>query len=93
MTYMLCRNRLADFAKWKRIFDSHTEAHRQAGLKLVYVWRTLEDQNNVFFLFEVSDIEKAKAFISTPEAAETGKASGVLDGEYYFVESIPNSAD
>ena len=88
MTYMLCRNGVADFAKWKRIFDSQRDAHGEAGLKLVYLWRELEDQNNVFFLFEVSDIEKAKAFINTPEAAETGKASGVLDGEYHFVEAF-----
>lgn len=88
MLYMLCRNRVADFAKWKRVFDSHLEDHREAGLKVVEVWRTLEDQNNVFFLLEVSDIAKAKIFISTPEAAETGKAAGVLDGEYHFIESI-----
>jgi hypothetical protein len=88
MIRMLCRNRVADFAKWKQVFDSHAEAHREVGLKLVEVWRALEDQNNVFFLFAVSDLEKAKAFIATPEAAETGKAAGVLDGEYHFVESI-----
>lgn len=52
MIHMLVRNRVADFAKWKRIFDSHAEAHREAGLHLVHLWRSLEDQNNVFFLFE-----------------------------------------
>ena len=91
MLYMLCRNRVADFAGWKPVFESHVEAHRQAGLKLVHLWRELEDQSNVFFLFEVSDIEEAKAFITAPEAAATGKTSGVLDGEYHFVESIGNS--
>ena len=90
MLLMLCRNRVADFARWKRVFDSHVEAHRQAGLKLVHLWRALEDQSDVFFLFEVNDIEKAKAFITAPEAAETGQSSGVLDGEYHFVESVGN---
>ena len=35
MTYMLVRNRVADFAKWKAVFDSHSEAHKEAGFRLV----------------------------------------------------------
>ena len=31
-------------------------------------------------------MEKAQEFISNPEAAKAGEASGVLDGEYHFVE-------
>ena len=43
MTYMLCRNRGADFAKWSRGFDSHTTGHRESGLKLVHLWRDVDD--------------------------------------------------
>jgi hypothetical protein len=43
-------------------------------------------QNNVFFLFEVASIEKARQFIGDPEAAKAAEASGVIDGEYHFVE-------
>lgn len=86
MIYMLCRNRVADFSKWKRIFDSHAEAHRAAGLNLVHFWRSLDDPNNLFFLFEVSSIEKAQAFVNAPESADAGKESGVIDGDIYFLE-------
>jgi len=47
----------------------------------------VEESNNVFFLFEVTSLDKARAFISNPAAAEAGKESGVLDGEYHFLES------
>jgi len=87
MLVMLCRNRVADFAKWKAVFASHAQAHRDAGLRLMNLWRSLEDPNNVFFLFEVTSLDKARAFISNPAAAEAGTASGVLDGEYHFLES------
>ena len=86
MTVMLCRNRVADFVNWKRVFDSHAQAHRDAGLHLRDLWRDLA-ANNVFFVFELTDIEKARTFISNPAAAEAGKASGVLDGEYHFLET------
>ena len=51
------------------------------------LWRGLEEPSNVFFLFEVTSLDKARAFIGNPAAAEAGKASGVLDGEYHFLES------
>ena len=86
MTYMLCRNRVAGFSQWKSVFSSHAEAHQNAGLRLASIWRSLEEPNNVFFLFEVASIEKAQEFIRNPEAATAGQSSGVLDGEYHFVE-------
>ncbi len=86
MTYMLCRNRVANFGRWKAVFSSHAEAHQDAGLSLVKIWRGLEEPNNVFFMFEVASVEKARAFVGDPAAAKAGEAAGVLDGEYHFVE-------
>ena len=86
MSYLLCRNRVADFSRWKAVFASHEAAHREAGLRLVNLWRSVEQPNNAFFLFEVASLDKARDFISNPEAAKAGEASGVIDGEYHFVE-------
>ena len=86
MTYLLCRNRVADFAQWKAVFAAHATAHRDAGLRLVGVWHSAEEPNNVFFMFEVASMDKAMAFMSTPEAVEGRDASGVLDGEFHFIE-------
>jgi hypothetical protein len=83
---MLCRNRVEDYSRWKRIFDSHAPAHREAGLELTDIWRDVADPNNVFFLFVVSSIARARGFIEAPAAAEAGRAAGVLDGEVHFLE-------
>jgi len=85
MTYMLCRNRVANFRKWKRVFDSHAGDHRGSGLRLSGLWRDVERPNDVFFLFEVRNLRKARAFISAPAAARAGRKSGVVEGEYHFV--------
>lgn len=89
MTLMLCRNRVADFDRWRSVFDSHLRAHEDAGLRLVHLWRTVEDPNNVFFVFDLASVERARAFIEDPEAAAAGEQAGVLDGEYHFVEEAP----
>jgi hypothetical protein len=83
---MICRNKVEDFAKWKSVFDSHSDAHRQAGLSLEHLWRGLEDANEVFFIFAVADFDRARAFISAPDSKEAGQRSGVRDGNYWFVE-------
>jgi hypothetical protein len=82
---MLCRDKVAEFGEWKRVFDSHAEAHRAAGLKLIHLWRERDEVNNVFFLFEVEDLGRAQAFISAPEAAKAGDISGVVEAEYHFL--------
>jgi hypothetical protein len=84
---MLCRTLVEDYDKWKAVFDSHAAAHREAGLVLLNLWRSIEDSNNVYFLFEVSDIDRANEFLHSPASAEAGEASGVLEGEYHFLES------
>jgi hypothetical protein len=86
MIQMLCRNRVEDYTRWKKIFDSHASAHRAAGLELTHLWRDVADPNNVYFLFTVCSMDRARAFITDPSAAEAGHASGVLEGEVHFLE-------
>ncbi len=87
MIHMLCRNRVADFEKWRAVFDSHAEAHRAAGLRLVHLWRGVDDPNNVFFMFAVESLDQARRFIDAPESADAGQESGVIEGDYHFLET------
>jgi hypothetical protein len=34
----------------------------------------------------MTDVDKVDAFISSPDAAKTAKDSGVVDGNYWFVD-------
>ena len=86
--HMLCRNRVADFERWKRVFESHTEAHRGAGLELLALWRKQDEPNEVFFLFSVESVERARAFVEAPQAADAGEEAGVLEGEIHFLEPL-----
>ncbi len=51
------------------------------------MWRSVAEPNNVFFLFAVASMEEAQRLIDSPEFAQAEKDSGVIDGEYHFVES------
>lgn len=47
MFYLLCKHKVSDFTTWHRIFQSHAEAHRKAGLHLLYLLRDTTDSNFV----------------------------------------------
>jgi hypothetical protein len=85
---MLCRNKVQDYEVWRRIFDSHKPLHLKAGLQLSKIWRSMEDDRNIFFLFEILDLEKARVFVSAPDNEQIGRDAGVIDGEILYLEEL-----
>ena len=85
MMVLLVRNKVKDFDQWRRVFDSQAETARAAGLNLMQMWRSVDDANDVFFLFEVEDRGRAEAFMNAPEAASAGDEAGVIEGDYHFL--------
>jgi hypothetical protein len=86
MMVLLVRNKVKDFQRWRRVFDSQAEAGRVAGLNLIQMWRSVDEANDVFFLLEVEDRDGAEAFMNAPEAASAGREAGVIEGDYHFLE-------
>jgi hypothetical protein len=86
MPYLLVRHKVADFAQWKRVFDSHAEAQRQSGLCIEKVLRNIDDPQEVILFFEVTDLGKARGFVSSPEVPRAKEESGVVDKpDIYFL--------
>ncbi len=84
MLYLMARHKLADFDRWNRLFQSHAQAQRQAGLRLIHVLRDLDDPNTVVALFEVDDLQKAQAFTGAPGARHAGGLAGVISVEMSY---------
>ena len=78
MTYMLCKHRVQDFERWHRIFASHAEEQKKAGLHLLYLLRDTIDPNHIVYLFRVDNMNTAKGFTETPEASNAAEESGVI---------------
>jgi len=84
--HLLCRNKVSDYARWFRVFDSHAEAHKAAGLQREWVRRNCDDPNEVFYSFRVTDAARARAFISSPSVPDAQKESGLIEGQFWMVE-------
>jgi hypothetical protein len=75
MHYMLCKQSIKDFAGFKEVLASHDPAHRESGFHVQQVWRNIDDPRQAFFVCEVWDVAKAKAFVKSE--TERLKRSGV----------------
>ncbi|MCH8140505.1 MAG: hypothetical protein IH908_02790 [Proteobacteria bacterium] len=86
---ILVRNKVEDFSKWHALFLSDSAAAAEYGLTLRSLWQSVDDPNNVFFLLDVADVDRANAFMARPESQEMGVKSGVIDGEFHYIEPVP----
>lgn len=85
---LLVRNKVKDFATWFSFFGEESAAAAEYGVTLDRVWQSMDDPNNVFFILNVEDVDRANAFMARPESAEVGEKSGVIDGEFYYLEPV-----
>lgn len=89
MTYLHCQVRFTDYSRWKTSMDADTPVQQAAGLHLKQLWRGVEDPNTAFFILEVEEIARAKAFLDPVKIGAAEKAAGASNFEWHFVESIP----
>ena len=74
--FVLIRHKVADFAKWKPVYDGHLPARQKAGLKEVHLLRNNDNPTEVILLFSAEDLDKAKAFVACDDVHQTMQRAG-----------------
>jgi quinol monooxygenase YgiN len=87
MIYMNVRHTVADYAKWRPVFDADEPKRRAGGATGVQqVFRDVANPNDITLLLEWDSAEKAQKFFQDPALAETLKTAGVISGpESHFL--------
>lgn len=89
MPYILVRHKVADYAKWKPVFDEHGAARKASGSKGGRLFRNADNPNEVIILLEWDDLGKARQFAQTQDLRQTMERSGVIDQpDVYFVDEV-----
>ena len=78
MTHVLVRHNVADFAKWKPVYDAHLAARQKAGLREKNLLRSVNNPNEVVLLFEAEDLKKAQAFTESSDLLAAMQEAGVV---------------
>ena len=86
---VLIKHTVADYAKWKTVFDADSSFRKAAGLNLMGpVARGLENKNMVEIALAMDDIKKAKEFTANPRLKEVMQKGGVISAprlDYYSI--------
>jgi quinol monooxygenase YgiN len=72
------RHTVADYAKWRPVFDADAANRRAGGATgLQFVYRDVANPNDITLVLEWDNAENAQKFFASPALAEAMKAGGV----------------
>jgi hypothetical protein len=88
MPYLLIRQKVLDYARWKLVFDADGANRQARGSRGGQVFRSADDRNEVIILLEW-DLERARQLNQSEEARANIQDAGVLSPpEFSFLEEI-----
>lgn len=84
--YMVIRHKVKDFTAWKKGYDAHLPKRKEAGLTEKYLFRGVDNHNEVIAIFEAKDLDRARKFAESADLRDTMEKSGVIDKpDVYFL--------
>lgn len=87
---MYVRHEVADYAAWRKVFDSIDAERPALGVTGHAVYRSVDNPNDITVWEEFKTVEAAKAFASSPKlraAMETAGVKGVP--QIWFTTEAP----
>ncbi len=89
MVKVMVEFEVADFAKWKAVFDSGDGLRMNAGVKSVSIYRGEDKPNRIQVVMEGEDEKKLMMLNSSPELRDLQVKSGVMGRpSTYMLHSI-----
>jgi heme-degrading monooxygenase HmoA len=89
MPYILIRHKVEDYGKYKTIFDQDAANRKASGSLGGQLFHNANNPNEVVFLCEWDDLEKAQQFSQSDDLREKMQQAGVSDHpDVYFLEEI-----
>ena len=78
MAYLMVKQTVEDYAKWKPAFDEHGSTRKAAGSKGAQVFQSVDEPNEVTVLLEWDSVENARKFSESTSLREVMQKAGVL---------------
>ena len=78
MTSILVQIRVQDYSKWRAVYEENESKRASNGMGEHHVFRNSDDMNSIVLLFEVTDLEKARAYVDSDELKQAQLKGGVI---------------
>jgi hypothetical protein len=78
MITAIIQHEVRDFAEWKKVFDADQPDVEKAGAKLLGLYTSVKNPNDVTMIYEAPNAELFDILMSDPERQEAIKRAGVI---------------
>ena len=78
MPYVLVQHTVADYAKFRLVFDDDSQRRRRLGSNGWRLLRSIDNPQEYVALFQWEDVEKARGFATSFELQEAVEWAGVV---------------
>ena len=86
---VIITHEVKDFAVWKKGFDADAPNRTAAGLKVLGLYRSIDNQNVVTVSLEAPNAETAKGFSTNPNLKAVMEKAGVISApEFKFLSKV-----
>ena len=87
-TYVLIIHEVADYARWKDVFDGAAEMRRNAGEIEYQVLASEANATLIVHFSRWSSLDAARAFFDSAELVEIRRVAGVRAPDFLFLNEI-----
>ena len=86
---LLVRHPVRNYERWKNTFDGHRQERAEIGVHEMLVTHPLEDPNDVYMMFGVTDVETVTDYMASDILRVAMRLAGVTgEPQAYFVEHV-----
>ncbi len=78
MVTVILQHEVNDFTEWKKVFDADEANRAQAGVKLLGLYTSVKNPNDVTMIFEAPHAEIFDVMMNDPERQKEIEKSGVI---------------
>jgi hypothetical protein len=84
MATIFRRVRVADYARFREVYDAGTPAREAGGMRDEQMFRNPNDPNDILIMSTVVDVERARAYGQSDEVHDRQRAAGLLELSNYY---------
>lgn len=77
MTTLFVRHQVADYSKWRQVYDRFGSTQKTLGVQEQAVYQAIDNPNDITVRHEFATLEAAQAFGSSPELSAAMHDAGV----------------
>jgi hypothetical protein len=82
--YILVQHEVSDFELWKKIFEKNDPRWETAGMRLMHLFHSADNENEVTMIFEVDDLIMMQVHLQSGAVFSRMIEAGMIVGDVKF---------